>query len=467
MSQISPQILMRYGRQNQPIRVPIQDLLIDPPAQTLLSADVAAGSNQISVANITGFAVNQILLIGDPGNENSEIIKTSASSAPASGIIYLASNTVYAHTASTPVTVLYFDQIQYYNATTVTGSKSQLGSDTNIRADQLTTDYNDTAGSTGYYFARFKNSITSATSPYSSACPVDAYTMLSARSIIDAALGMINKETSPVFTDEYAFQMIDACQMEVLREFKRWSFMQAFNIIIGTTETGTFKILAPDDLDDNLTYKSIWNFRIGREYDMTWVDKAEFDALLQGVGYSTVAVAALAGATTLQLVSTKDFTHQQGSVQVGPNVYTFTANDTTTNTLTLGSALLADVPENQDVFQFVGLGYPTYWTIWDGYIYHWPPTSSPYNGRNYWLDYYKKLVQTTTDTQQIVLPDPTVVQYYLAWKFLLRMNNGEDTPASQGFYNNYILRREKMKQKESTNRNFILSPDLGGGGYYY
>lgn len=465
MSQISPVIDLRYGRQNQPIRVPIDPLLVDPPAQTFLSADAAAGVSQISVANITGFAVNQILLIGDPGNQNSEIIKTSTSSPPASGIVFLASTTAFAHTASTPVTILYYDNVQYFTAATPSGTKTFLGSN-NIVADSVNTDYNDTAASSGFYFARFHNSIGSTNSVYSAPVPVTGYDMFSARAIIDAALGMINKQTSPVFTDEFAFQMIDACQMEVLREFKRWSFMQSFNTIIGTTEEGTWKIATPDDLDDNVTYKSIWNFRIGREYDMVWVDKAEFDALIQGTGYSTVASAASAGAFSIILDSTKDFT-TQGAVQIGSSTYTFTANDTASGTLTLQTALINNAAVDQDVFQFVGLGYPSYWTIWDGFVYHWPPTSSQYAGRNYWMDYYKKLVQTTTDYQSIVLPDPTVVQYYLAWKFLLRMNNGEDTPASQGMYNNYILRREKMKQKESTNRNFILSPDLGGGGNYY
>ncbi len=458
MSQISPQILLRYGRQNQPIRVPIQDLLIDPPAQTLLSADMAAGSSSLTVANSTNFAINQILLIGDAGNENSEIVKTSSGSAPNGSTITLSGTTVFAHTASTPVTVLYYDQVQFWTALTISGAKTLLTTGS-IVADSTTTNYDDTAASSGYYFARFRNSVGSTVSTYSAPSPVGAYTMLSARAIIDAALGMINKETSPVFTDEYAFQMIDACQMEVLREFKRWSFMQSFNTIIGTTSQGTWKIAVPDDLDDNVTYKSIWNFRIGRENDMVWIDKAEFDALIQGSAYSTVVSSTLTGATSLILDSTKDFT-AQGSVQVGANVYTFTANDTTTNTLSLGSPLLADVAADQDVFQFSSLGYPTYWTIWDGFIYHWPICSSVYAGRNYWMDYYKKLVQTTSDEQEVVLPDPTVVQYYLAWKFLLRMNNGEETPASTGFYNNYILRREKMKQKESPNRNFIFSSDL-------
>lgn len=464
MSQISPVVETNYGRQNQPIKVPIASLLLDPVAQTFLTADAEAGDGALTVANITNFAKNQILLIGDPGNQNSEIIKTSSVTSPAGTNITLNANLTFAHTANTPVVTMYYDKVEISTATTTTGSKTILDT-IFIPANELVTQLNDPIANTGYYFARWYNTITTTFSPYSAPSPVGGYTILSARAIIDASLATINKKTSEVFSDEFAFQMIDACQMEVLREFKRWSFMQAFNIIIGTTAIGTWKIATPDDLDDDLTYKSIWNFRVGREYDMVWVDKAEFDALIQGIGYSTVVSDTAAGASSLILDSTKDFT-AQGAVQVGSLTYTFTANDPTTNTLTLQTPLLSNAPADQDIFQFVGLGYPTYWTIWDGFIYHWPPTSSPYGGRNYWLDYYKKLIQTTSDFQEIVIPDPTVVQYYLGWKFLLRMNNGLENDASKGFYNNYIIRRDKMKQKESTNRNFILNPDLESGGYY-
>ncbi len=462
MSQIRPQIQMRYGRQNQPVRVPISNMLVDPVAQTYLQSDIAAGSSSIIVQNIANFATNQILLIGDPGNQNSEIIKTSG--APTGSTITLATNTKFAHTASTPVTTLYYDLVQVFTATTVTGSKTQLGSDLAIPANQLFTDYNDTAASTGFYFARWKNSISSGTSDYSEPSPVTAYTLSSARSIIDAALGMLNKKTSNVLTDEYGFQNIDACQMEVLREFKRWSFMQSFNTIIGTAKTGSWKIAVPTDCDDQNTYKSLYNFRIGKELDMVWVDKEAWDDLIAGIAYSTLAVAAAVSDTTLTLVNSTDFT-DEGTIQVGPNQYTWTANNRTTNVLSLGSAVTAIAPINQDVFQFASLGYPTYWTIWAGYIYHWPAIGSSYNNRNYYLDYYKSLTLITSDYDNIVLPDPTVVQYYLAWKFMLKLQNGEETDASKAMFDNYVLRREKMKQKESINRNFILNPDIGDNFY--
>jgi hypothetical protein len=439
-------------------------MLIDPTAQSYFSQDTQAGASYLNVQNITGFAINQILLLGDVGNQNAEIVLTSTSVVPASGVVTLTAATIYPHSASTPVTVLYFNQIEISTATTITGSKTVLGSLLNINANNPVTEYNDVAGSAGFYFARWFNTITSVYSAYSEPSPVTAYGLFSARTIIDKALNSINKHTSDILTDEYGFQMIDDCQMEVLREFKRWSFMQSFNTIVGQTQTGTWKLALPANMDDQNTYKSLWNFRIGKEPDMDWIAKDEWDALITGIAASTLSVQANISDPTLTLTSSADF-DTQGTIQVGPNQYTWTNNNKTTGVLTLGSPVLAIAPVGQDVFQYASLGSPSSWTIWGGFIYHWPVCSSVYNGRNYYMDYYISQLPTTTDYQNILLPDSTVVEYYLQWKFLLKLSNGEETTASTAAYNNYITRRTTLKNKESTNRNFIFDPDIDSGYY--
>ena len=68
-------------------------------------------------------------------------------------------------------------------------------------------------------------------------------------------------------------------------------------------------------------------------------------------------------------------------------------------------------------------------------------------------------MQIQRDSDTIVLPDPTVVQYYVAWKFLLRINNGEETDASKQMKQNYLDRRDRMKKEEWMNRKFIFKPN--------
>ncbi len=60
----------------------------------------------------------------------------------------------------------------------------------------------------------------------------------------------------------------------------------------------------------------------------------------------------------------------------------------------------------------------------------------------------------------IVLPDPTVIQYYLAWKLLLRQQVGRDDASTITMFEKYVARREKLKQKEVLGRTFKLKPIL-------
>ncbi len=111
-----------------------------------------------------------------------------------------------------------------------------------------------------------------------------------------------------------------------------------------------------------------------------------------------------------------------------------------------------------DVFQGATLGLPQYWTIYGGYIYYSPNTSSTYNNLNLYMDYYIKQTAITGDYDTVIIPDMMVIIYYLCWKFLKKLNNGEETPGSQSYMNQYIARREKMKQKETLGTTFKLRP---------
>ena len=454
-----PKIQLRYGRINQPIRISLADLLIDN-ISTITSADIASNSSTLTVKNILGFAINQILFIGTLGLKGSEIVKTSTSVAPTGSTITLTTGTLQPHSSSTNVYVINYDQVEISWSATVNGTKTVLTT-INLLGDSDETIYFDN-NTSGFYFARFKNSIIATFSDYSDPAPINGYTTMSARSIIDDAKMTINKEKSTLLSDEYSFKQIDNCQMECLREFKRWSFMQSFDTNLGNTSEGTWKIPLPVDCDDQNTTKSVYQFRIGKEDPMVWVDKERWNYVIDSTAYTTLKNTLNIGDSTITLTDSSDFDNS-GTVQVGANQLSYTDNNKSTGILTLSSNSTVTGIIGQDIFQAASLGNPTYFTIYNGTIFHWPVTSSTYANRNYVLDYYKSLTQIQHDSDIIILPDSTLVQYYLCWKFLLRINNGEETEGSKAHYANYILRREKMKQKESLNRQFILNPNVDTG----
>lgn len=439
------------------IKTASSSLVLDS-VNTILTSDQASGVSSLTVKNITNFAVNQILLIGVLGNQGAEIIKTHASSAPSGSTITLASATLFPHSSSTPVTVIPYDQIEFSTAYTPTGSKSVLATN-NIAADSPFSTYNDTAGNTGYYFARFKNSIDASFSSYSDPIPTTGITILTARSLIDNALGELNKTTSDVLTDEYAFNQINNCQQEVLREQKRWSFMQSFNYNLGQLTTGTWRVALPADCDDQNTNKSIYNLRIGTIPDLKWIDKAKWDEMTSSVAWTTLASIFNIGDSTVTLTSSSDFA-DSGTIYIGANTYSYTANNRTAGVLTLSAVSTTGAASGSSVFFGASFGMPQVWTTFGGYAYFYPVLGSTFNQRNAYMDYYKSLTSVMGDGDTTVLPDPTVVQYYLQWKFLKKLNNGKETPESQACRDLYVNRRDQLVRKDSINRTFRWKPTV-------
>src|SRR5438552_2889080 len=93
--------------------------LTEQQPSTYTIADNAAGLLTLTVKNITGFGLDQILLLGDFGNGDAEIVKTSHTTSPSGSTITLLTTTVFAHSSSTLISVLPYDKIELSTATTV------------------------------------------------------------------------------------------------------------------------------------------------------------------------------------------------------------------------------------------------------------------------------------------------------------------------------------------------------------
>ncbi len=295
--------------------------------------------------------------------------------------------------------------------------------------------------------------------------------LLTASTIIADAVGQINKEgvyPSTVLTAAFSLQQLDAFQGEVLSEQKRWGFMQSFDTVLGDTATGNWRVAVPTDLDDQYTNRGIWNFRIGTQSNLTFVDKAKWDEITSQVAHTTLKVAIVVGDAIVTLTDSSDFA-DSGVILVGANEYTYTANDRTTGILTLSAVTTTTNLILASVFQNASMGAPIYWTIFNGYIDHWPLISSQYDKRNYYLDYYKAQTALASASSVLVVPDPAAASYYLQWKMLKKLNNGQETAESAAAKANYINAAEKLKQKDSLGRVFRLKPRKNSinvsGGY--
>lgn len=151
----------------------------------------SVGVTSIDVKNNDRFAANYRIMIGEMGQEKTEVVTVSAINANGTGVTIGA--TVFPHSADDPVYVLQFDQVKYYRSTTgATGTYSLIaGTPVNLDVDNanLQTIFDDTAGvSTNYYKVSMYHSISTLESALSDAIPGGGFTRRQVGNIIDEIL---------------------------------------------------------------------------------------------------------------------------------------------------------------------------------------------------------------------------------------------------------------------------------------
>lgn len=89
----------------------------DSLEKSYLSKNYAVGTTSFIIRNNNRFAADDRIMIGELGNENTEIL--TIDSADADGVtIVTGSGSLYPHTASDPIYILRYDQIKFYRSTT-------------------------------------------------------------------------------------------------------------------------------------------------------------------------------------------------------------------------------------------------------------------------------------------------------------------------------------------------------------
>jgi hypothetical protein len=401
-----------------------------------LKADAVLGSGEITVYNIAIFAINYVICIGEYGKAGSEIIKTHVATAPTGSTVTLASNLVKDHAKDVPVYVIPFDQIEFSWSATSDGVKTVLSTDT-IDPEQEEMVYQDTSHTSGYYFTRFKNSITSVYSNYSDPYPYEGLPENTVGYAIDTAMN----ELGVVFGDTLNYTMFIGWANEMLRNVRgklnKWNNFFTPGYILGQVSLGVRRWALPDDCYNQNSNSSIANVKIGNEVPLFSITRAEYLQAIEDTTYTEIATQPSIGDTSLVLDDTSDL-DESGSLDVFVSgtkyTITYTAKDDSTNTLSgipdsgdysISYAFPVDSPCWQ------GLGddedYPSYYSVFDGYLYLWPLISSDYEGKNITIDYYTDIVSVDSDADVITGPRFDMLKHYFKWKIrTVKENKGKE-----------------------------------------
>ena len=420
-------------------------ILIQGAKETFLTAQADSGTGTITVKSVIGFAVNQILLIGEIGDENSEIIKTHASTAPSGTTITLASNLTKTHDVYTKVRIIPYDQVEFYHAETATGSKTLLDTIA-IQCDSLETRYDDTEYSSGYYFTRFKNTISPLTySGYSDPIPYAGYGENTVGFAINYALKRNKLESFTSWVDyQFCIEEINACLNFITGKLKGWTNLLKLNEIIGQTERGVLVLGdMPSDIWENKGNKSILDLRIGTSTGLTYLIWSDLEKKMEGVYHTQVRTEGAIGATTLEIDNSYDFA-SSGSVNVYVSgtlmtiTYTGVTRSTTAGVLTgipasgTGS-ITATIPVDTDVWYGETEGEPVYYSVnSDSKIVIWPLPDSSCRNQNGFLDYYTYPIRVDSDADILDTYRFDMVKYWLTSRIRWQLKNDGKPDISDG-----------------------------------
>ena len=260
----------------KPIIADLTDLFNDVNKGALKSSATAADTT-LTVYSISSFAVDQVLCIGELGQEGSEIIKTHSGTSPTGNTVTLLSGLVKSHPKDTPVYILDYDQVEFSHADTVGGSKIVLTT-VSINPEQTENYYNDSTYTTGYYFTRYYNSISASYSAHSDPAPYAGWGANTVGGLINIAMSETGKNFTDTLTYEMLLDEINSCLRYVRGKLKRWSNVQTFNYELDSALIeDDYTWTLPTDYYDPNSNRSCTKVWLEDQTELTYADKREFD----------------------------------------------------------------------------------------------------------------------------------------------------------------------------------------------
>jgi len=423
--------------------------------RTTLTSDVSAAGTVLTVANYSGIADDDYLLVGEWGETTAEIVQVNDAGVDAT---VTTAALVYDHYTDTPVTVIPCDKVQFERATTLvdpndSGSTTQLGSDVAIMAYRTDTIYNDATNTTGYGYARFmKTQATAAYSEYTVGVAYEGNAYNSVEEMAKEAASLVGVEIG----DEHAIDeqlLKDANQaQDIIIKTQDWVFeLIDDDTSIASTENEYKYALS------GLTYamkypnskQGIMNVKFGAEL-LEYKDWHEFESNFEGASLTTAAADSAIAAVTLTLTDSYEF-DESGTVYSGPNSVTYTVNTEATGVLSGISAsgdysIETAISDGDNVWQGLKPDIPEEYSIFNGSIYLNVPVETDEVGKKIKFKYLKALTRFTDFSNVTEIPFYDAIQYYIAHKIEIRRGNFEQAKEHKNSFREIVaLNKEVYK----------------------
>lgn len=426
--------------------------------RTSLTASIAAGAVTLSVLDTQGFTQdlgNQYVVVGNLGEERSEIMRVTA--APTATSLTVTA-TSYAHPVDVSVTLFQWNRVEIGRRTTAAGATTVIATIA-LQPDQAVTTYVNTGTEDAFYVVRFNNQQTATFSEYSDAAAPTGYAVNTVWSAKSSALAMTHQEINQLVSDDFLNREIENCERDVWFRRKRWGWSYTFDRVLGDTVEGDYSYALPSDIADTNTNASVLGVHIGERRYLDYVTKEQFTKLFENMRHTTVAVAIAVPDVTIDLTDSSDF-DDTGTIRIGSDDISYTGNNRTLNRLTGVTAISVAHSVGEDVWQNYAFGEPLRYTVISGSVFLWYPPNSDFDNKNVYLDYYRTPSVVNSDGDALNIPDVTIYHHYLAYKILLRKNDGAITGAAADHLAAFERKVDVLARRERTGQTTTWRPRI-------
>lgn len=387
----------------------------DDLEKTYLTDPVSEAATSLVVKNNDRFSANQRIMLGEMGQEKTEIVTLSAVSG---GTGLTIGATVYPHPVDTPIYALRFDQVKFYRSTTgVSGTYSILATVAlDVDNENLHTLYDDTTGvSTYYYKISFYHSISTVESSLSDPVVGAGYPRKSAGKIADDLLQEFGQDAlNTISRDELRSWMNEVNDDLHGRVKKPYSFLHTREAFSRTANASTLAF--PTNSDGS---QKMWKF-----------DRLDYNFRDTSTNPDTDIT------YTLRVIDPEEFR------------YRYSDN-------TISSSTVDDTAQVMAIDEAVNL-----------FRYH-PPTEST-GSAVFYLYYWKYLDDFTGDSDIIETPGTKLYKDYLRGKYYRKLGKSETSylKISDRYFADYNLEVNKLLRFERKDMGSPRSFGVRGGLTY-
>jgi hypothetical protein len=443
--------------------------------QSFLDADVAVGGVTLTT-NGSFFSANQYIIIGQPGQLKSEIVKISV----ASNTALTVGACVFSHNRGDLITFIEYNQIEAKRSTDAGATFTPL-SIVDINPQVAETYLQRTGdGTTDVYKFRFYNATSALYSGYSDNVTASGYADNSVYAIKKKALDDMGEKITELITNDFLNNALNEARRIVDQDARvfRWSFRTKFNADIGDIIPGKYSVTAPTDLRDRNTNKNLLNIRIGRQNrQVFYQDQNRFNQNYWNIAHSNLNGAILAGATSIALVSSGNFP-ASGSIVINAesvsdtkDTASYTGNNLSTNTLTGVTGVGVNHATGGDVWNDANFNIATWYTISNGVIYFNLPFDDQYAGQKIYADYYQALQPVNSDSDLLDEPLWDFYCNYLKYRIKYKKSNGAISAKTDTDYMEFQLGVSALVTSDTIGQSMSFIPTMGrlggvGGSYF-